>query len=214
LARFRLLLAGATVPDRLIACLGAFLGVVLIAALSGVAGMTLLLAPIGASAVLVFAVPASPLAQPWPIIGGNSLSALIGLSTALLIPSPSAAAAVAVPLAILAMSLGRCLHPPGGAVALLAATTGAALPLPVLLGSLLLAGTGIAFHRFTGHAYPHRPDPALAQRELAAGGLVPGDLDRALADLHETFDISREDLALLLARAEHHAAKRRERAAA
>lgn len=31
----------------------------------------LLVAPMGASAVLLFAVPASPLAQPWSIIGGN-----------------------------------------------------------------------------------------------------------------------------------------------
>ena len=35
-------------------------------------------APIGATAVLVFAVPSSPLAQPWPAIMGNTVSALIG----------------------------------------------------------------------------------------------------------------------------------------
>lgn len=174
---------------------------------------TLLLAPIGASAVLVFAVPASPLAQPWPVIGGNSISALIGLGAAYLIGGSGLAAAIAVPLAILLMSFARCLHPPGGAVALLAATTGAALPLPIALGSMLLVGVALLFYRFTGRAYPHRPDPAAARRELAAEGLIPDDLDRALADLHETFDISREDLALLLARAEHHAAERRERPA-
>lgn len=213
MATFRLLLAGATLSDRLIACAGALIGIGLIAALSDVAGTTLLLAPIGASAVLVFAVPASPLAQPWPVIGGNSLSALIGLGSVWLLGEPGWAAALAVPLAILVMSLARCLHPPGGAVALLAATTGAALPLPIAVGSVLLVGVAWAFHRFSGHAYPHRPDPAAARRELAAEGLVPDDLDRALADLHETFDISREDLSLLLARAEHHAAERRERTA-
>lgn len=211
MATFRLLLAGATLSDRLIACLGALFGIALIALLSGVTGVTLLLAPIGASAVLVFAVPASPLAQPWPVIGGNSLSALVGLGTTWVIGTPGLSAALAVPLAILVMSLGRCLHPPGGAVALLAAFTGESVPLPISLASLLLIGAGIAFHRITGHAYPHRPDPVAARKVLAAEGLIPDDLDRALADLHETFDISREDLALLLARAEHHAAERRER---
>ena len=126
---------------------------------------------------------------------------------------PGLAAALSVPLAILVMSLARCLHPPGGAVALLAATSGVALPLPIAAGSILLVGVAWAFHRVSGHAYPHRPDPVAARRELAAEGLIPDDLDRALADLHETFDISREDLALLLARAEHHAAERRERTA-
>jgi len=38
-----------------------------------------LIAPIGASAVLLFVVPASPLAQPWSIVGGNTISSIIGL---------------------------------------------------------------------------------------------------------------------------------------
>ncbi|MFG3757464.1 HPP family protein, partial [Klebsiella pneumoniae] len=75
----------------------------------------LLVASIGASAVLLFAVPASPLAQPWPIIGGNSVSALVGIVVARAIGDPLLAAAVAAALAIAVMSLARCLHPPGGA---------------------------------------------------------------------------------------------------
>jgi CBS domain-containing membrane protein len=43
----------------------------------------LLVAPIGASAVLVFAVPASPLAQPRAVIGGNVVSALVGITVAM-----------------------------------------------------------------------------------------------------------------------------------
>jgi CBS domain-containing membrane protein len=34
---------------------------------------------VGASAVLVFAVPNSPLAQPWAVVGGNTVSALVGV---------------------------------------------------------------------------------------------------------------------------------------
>ncbi|RYH63846.1 MAG: hypothetical protein EON54_07270, partial [Alcaligenaceae bacterium] len=72
-------------------------------------------APLGASAVLVFAVPASPLAQPWAVIGGNVLSALVGSACAALIPDPAWAGAAAVALAIALMFSLRCLHPPGGA---------------------------------------------------------------------------------------------------
>lgn len=213
LSTFRPLLAGATFNDRLLACVGAMLGIGLIAGCSAFATPfhPLLVAPIGASAVLVFALPTSPLAQPWPVIGGNGIAALVGVSAGLLIDPPGLAAVLAVPLAILAMTLARSLHPPGGAVALLVATTGAQLPMAggVIASSILLIGVGLAFHRLTGRSYPHRPDPAAARRELASGGLIPEDIDRALADLRETFDISREDLALLLARAEHHASRRR-----
>eukprot|EP01035_Chromulina_nebulosa_P047857 gene47857-64914_t len=84
-------MAGARLNDRLIACLGAGLGV-FIAAVAGLGvqnmwpALPFLIAPIGASAVLVFAVPASPLAQPWPVFGGNVLSAAVGVTVAHLVP--------------------------------------------------------------------------------------------------------------------------------
>ena len=71
--------------ERLRAALGAFLGILGTAGISAVAlgngpELPLLMAPIGASAVLLFAVPTSPLAQPWSIIGGNTISALVGVT--------------------------------------------------------------------------------------------------------------------------------------
>ncbi|MGO8048351.1 HPP family protein, partial [Rhizobium johnstonii] len=77
--------------------------------------LPLIVAPMGASAVLLFAVPASPLAQPWSIIGGNTISALMGIISAYFIRYPIIATGVGVSLAIVAMSFTRCLHPPGGA---------------------------------------------------------------------------------------------------
>ncbi|MDO9489614.1 MAG: HPP family protein, partial [Sphingomonadaceae bacterium] len=65
------------------------------------------------------------------------------------------------------------------------------------------------FHRLSGHAYPHRASAAVARRELASEGLLAADIERAIDDLGETFDIGTEDLAMLVARAEHHAAERR-----
>lgn len=71
-----------------------------------------LIAPMGASAVLLFAAPASPLAQPWSILVGNGVSALMGVLSASLVADPAQAAALAVMLAIAAMLLTRSLHPP------------------------------------------------------------------------------------------------------
>lgn len=217
------ILAGASFRDRLIACVGAVIGISLTgivgwAALGASAGPWLV-APVGASAVLLFAVPASPLAQPWSIVGGNVVSALVGVVIAQVVPSPVIAAGLAVGLAILAMSLLRCLHPPGGAAALTAviggkgvAGLGLVFPfLPVGLNSLLLVLVGLAFHRFSGHSYPHRPVPVAGHVPdvLPILDILPEDIDRALADLGETFDIGRSDLEALFQRVEAHAAHRR-----
>ncbi|MDR6788784.1 CBS domain-containing membrane protein [Sphingomonas sp. BE138] len=217
---FSLLLAGAHWPARLIACLGAALCLALTFLVCArlplsQADLPIIVAPLGASAVLVFAVPASPLAQPWPVIGGNTLSALVGVAAYHLIPQTALAAGVAVGAAILAMSLLRCLHPPGGAAALTAVIGSPGIHAagwmfalaPVGVNSLALVALGICYHRMTGHGYPHRPAPAPAAAAL--GGLHAADIDAALADLHETFDIAPEDLDALLTRAEAHAAARR-----
>ncbi len=118
--RFKLfspILAGATLKERLIGCLGALIGICLTGLVCGfIFGddpqLPLIVAPIGASAVLLFAVPASPLAQPWSIIGGNTISALIGVTVSYFVKDQMVAIGLAVALAILAMSLTRSLHPP------------------------------------------------------------------------------------------------------
>lgn len=222
------ILAGATLRDRLFACIGGLIGVALTSfvsalALYGATPLPLLVAPIGASAVLVFAVPASPLAQPWSVVGGNVVSALVGVTAARFVPIPYLAVGVAVGGAILAMSLLRCLHPPGGAAALTAVIGGPAVLgagyafpfVPVGINSLILILAGIAFHRASGHSYPHRAVPIVGH-ELAASDLGvphPADIDLALADLGETFDVSREDLDLLFRRVEFHASQRAARPA-
>lgn len=217
---FRPLLSGASLPDRVAAGLGALFGVMLTGLFAALAAgqwpAPWLVAPIGASAVLVFAVPASPLAQPWPVIGGNMLSAVVALIVVRLIPAPALATGVAVGAAIVFMSIARCLHPPGGAVALsvvLMSATGSPAGwlfplLPVALDSALLVCAGVAFHRVSGHAYPHRAVAAAAPSAFA-----PEDVDAALADMHESFDIGRDDLDALLAGAARHATIRRERSA-
>jgi CBS domain-containing membrane protein len=221
-ARFAPTLAGATPGGALLASLGAFLGVGLAGllghlALSGSSWASLIVAPIGASAVLLFAVPSSPLAQPWPIIGGNVLSALVGISVGQAVGDPVLATGVAVALAILVMSMTHCLHPPGGAVALMTVMAtqqnGAAdffyAFAPVGLNSAALVALGLVFHRFTRHSYPHvpaaRPAPIHGTQDTPPqrrGGFQVEDIDEVLAELHESFDIDRDDLELLLQRVE------------
>lgn len=218
---FAPLLAGASLRDRAIGSIGALIGIGIagiICALCFPAATPWIVAPIGASAVLLFAVPASPLAQPWSIVGGNVISAAFGVVAAGMGPEPALASAIAVGGAILIMSLLRCLHPPGGAAALSAVIGGHTwasghatnLLLPVAINSLILVLAGWIFHRFSGHSYPHRAAPVEGKPAVAAAsaGVLIGDIDAALDDLGETFDIGREDLALLLARAEIHAAAR------
>jgi CBS domain-containing membrane protein len=77
-----------------------------------------LIASMGASAVILFVMPSSPLAQPWQFVGGQLTSALSGIFCAFYVPDQTLSAALAVSLAVMIMLLLRCLHPPGAATAL------------------------------------------------------------------------------------------------
>lgn len=229
--RFRIfapILAGATLRERMIACFGALLGISLTGLICGRfvdAGsqLPLIVAPMGASAVLLFAVPASPMAQPWSIVGGNTISALVGVVVAQSIDDPMLATGLAVSLAIVAMSFTRCLHPPGGAAALTAAlggpvvvASGMLFPfVPVAINSMALVALGLVFHRLSGRAYPHRPPtPGVdTHRTLDVPaqlrvGFQAADIDAALHVLNETLDVDRDDVARLLQQVELQAAGR------
>lgn len=228
---FAPILTGATLKDRLIGCLGAMIGICVTGmicnlAIGGDPQLPLIVAPMGASAVLLFAVPASPLAQPWPIVGGNTISALVGVAVAQLVSDPLLAVGLAVSLAILAMSLTRSLHPPGGAAALTAVIGGAAVArsgfwfpfVPVAINALILVALGVLFHRLAGRRYPHRQaltptgihetsDPPSALRV----GFTSADIDAAVETFNETLDISRADLDALLREVEQEALLRQHR---
>jgi CBS domain-containing membrane protein len=189
--------------------LGAFVGIGLTALLSHLAADATtalwLIAPMGASAVLVFALPASPMAQPWAVVGGNTISALVGLVCALLIPDVHLGAAAAVSLAIAVMFFTRCLHPPGGASALIMVLTHTHDPhillFPVLFNTLALTLAGVLFHSLTGRSYPHVLAPA-ATAKAVASRFSDADLDYALTRFNQVLNVSRDDLEELLNYAE------------
>lgn len=208
---------GSSWRERILAAIGACLGTGLAGfvthwALGSATAALLLAAPIGASAVLIFAVPASPLGRPWATIAGSMVSTASGIAAAHLLGHGALAAGAAVGLAMVAMSALRCLHPAGGGCALLGVLGGPAVLdqgygfvfVPVAANAVVLVLVATVYLRLTGHRYPHRAAPA-----APASPLTDADLDAAIAETGEAFDISREDLLALLARAEHHAALRR-----
>lgn len=197
-----------TYAERLRATGGALLGIFATGAIStlwaGTPGeLPLLIAPMGASAILLFGVPASPMAQPWSIVGGNLIAAAIGVTAATRIGSPLIAASVAVAGALALMSLCRCIHPPSGAVALTAVLGGphvlsagySFMLVPVALNSVLLAAMAVAYNNATRRTYPHvAHPPAHPHAPLSNARITDNDLDEVMTDYGEAIDISREDL--------------------
>lgn len=200
--------------ERLRVLLGAGMGILLAGALCQAtlaSGLPWLVAPLGASAVLVFGLPASPLAQPWAVVGGNTVSALVGIACLQWLPLPPlAVASIAVALAIGAMFMLRCLHPPGGAASLLMVMSATHdwhfAFLPVALNSLLLVLAGMLYNSLTGRRYPHAqhvtaPPPA-AGATVAPPRFGDAELDAVLARYNQVLDVPRDDLADLLHEAE------------
>ena len=152
--------------ERLRSVLGAFIGLMLVVTtakylgdLSGIDEW--LMASLGASALLVFALPQSPMAQPWAVIAGNTLSALVGISVLHLVSDPLLAMPLAASLSILGMFALRCLHPPAAAVSLIV-VLGHVMHyryavFPVMIDSVLLVLAGAAYSNLTGKSYPNRP---------------------------------------------------------
>lgn len=152
--------------ERLRSVVGAFIGLLLVLALAKFLGEwgginEWLMASLGASALLVFALPQSPMAQPWAVIAGNTVSALVGISCFHLIGEPMLALPVAAALSILGMFSLRCLHPPAAAVALIVVLGQIGhyryAFFPVMVDSILLILAGAAYSNLTGKPYPNQP---------------------------------------------------------
>jgi CBS-domain-containing membrane protein len=215
--------------EKLVSGLGGFAGILLILLVTrqfvGSEAAALIVASMGASAVLLFAVPHGPLSQPWALVGGHLVSSIIGVSCYLLIPDRLIAAACAVGLAITAMYYLQCVHPPGGASALVAVVGGPGVHAlgyqyvltPVMLNALVILAVAVAFN----YLFPWRRYPAaLAQfrrRCTAEPGKATSGKESALS--HEDFayalqqmnlyiDVSEDDLRRIYHLARHHTRSR------
>ncbi|TWD50631.1 CBS domain-containing membrane protein [Agrobacterium vitis] len=179
-----------------------------------------LVAPFGATSVLLFAVPNSPLAQPWSAIVGNTSAALVGVAVSMMVNDPALRIALAVGLAITAMMTLRAVHPPAGAVAMTAAMSPAAVHdlgfwfalTPVAAGTAALVLVAIVYAKLTGRHYPFRQFDAPNQHgtqdaaPLKRLGLSEQELTTILDRYRQTFNLGVEDLARLIGAAEMQAA--------
>ena len=211
----------ASPAEKTLGGLGAFVGMLGLVACSRYLAPDLLVfvvASMGASAVLFFAAPHSPLAQPWAFVGGHLVSALIGVSCYKLIPDTYAAAAAAVSLAIVAMHFLHCLHPPGGATALVAVAGGSNihelgygyLLAPVGLNVVLFLGFALVVNNLIpGRRFPlparlpgeSKEAHGLAGWPLGKFGLTREDLEGALKDMDSFIDVTEQDLEQIYAKA-------------
>ncbi|MFK0088716.1 HPP family protein [Pseudomonas sp. NPDC090755] len=223
----RLLPASLNIPPKewLRAGVGALLGLFLAGlACSYAFGPTValhLLGPLAATAVLLFAVHSGALAQPWPVIGSYACATAVGLVMHHLFGSALWVAASALGVALVLMCLLRCLHPPGGGVAVsvvLADSTLAALGdkvfEPIMLNVLVLVAVAVIYNRLTGVRYPktavprkdlHHTADALPGERVGVSG---ADLDQALEELGEFVDVTRDELERIILATEQHALQR------
>jgi CBS domain-containing membrane protein len=198
--------------ERLVSAVGAFCGILVTLLISRwylpEPGAFLIIASMGASAVLPFAVPHGALSQPWPVAGGHVISAIIGVSCAKLIAPVWIAAPVAVGLAVGAMHYLRCIHPPGGATALAATTSGAQITAmgyqfvftPVLLNVSAILLVAIAFnYYFTWRRYPvwlnrRKVATEVSRQPGAPESIAHEDFVFALSEIDSIVDITENEL--------------------
>ena len=205
--------------DRVLCGLGALIGLAISSLISWyvLGGFNAwYIAPMGATSVLLFAVSASPLSQPWNLIIGNSIASIVGVSCAIFIAEPTLAFSLAVALAIFLMMSTDSLHPPSGAVAITAVMGGdsvhqlgyAFILYPVLLNSILLLIVAVIYNRMLGKKFPQvaqinirSKDPTPTQKVT----IQPQDIKDALADQTELLDISEYDLQKIILKAQENA---------
>jgi CBS-domain-containing membrane protein len=162
-----------------------------------------IVASMGASAALVFAAPHGQFSQPWPVLVGHTISALVGVTAAKLVAVPLYAGALAVSGATVLMLLARALHPPGGATALFPVIAGPAVHAlgyqyvltPVMLNAATLLVIGVLFNLpFAWRRYPAGWHPRSEPPRAVPDELSELDFVAAVRELDTFIDIRDEDL--------------------
>ncbi|MDQ1363217.1 MAG: rane protein, partial [Pseudomonadota bacterium] len=215
--------------EKMISAAGGFAGILLVLFITslfvpGVSG-AMIVASMGASAVLLYAVPHGPLSQPWPLLGGHVLSAIIGVTMRIWIPDIFLAGGLAVGLSIATMFYLRCIHPPGGATALAAVVSGPAVYAlgyqfvltPVLLNAVLIIVIGMIINfPFAWRRYPFALTPILLEKKTETESrrkqrnVIPrSDLEYALREMRSFADVSEEELEKIYATAKRHGEKQK-----
>jgi CBS domain-containing membrane protein len=211
--------------EILVSSAGAIVGIALVVWVTHFfvndAGLPFIVASMGAAAVLLYAAPHSPLTQPWAFVGGHLVSAAVGVTCAQWVPNLFLASGLAVGLAIFAMHQLKCLHPPGGAAALVAVVGGAQIHnlgylyvlVPVGLNVLILALAVAATRMLISLHNQKNPfifyqDDYVEQSSSDYSAFSADDLSNALHEMNAYIDVSLEDLNRIYAHASLHSHKR------
>lgn len=179
-----------------------------------------LIAPVGASAVVLFTLPHSPLAQPWSIMGSYFFATIAALVSVALINQPQLAAAVAVATTIWLMARFNCIHPSGGAIALFVALDGPyawervapTFGLVALNGTAILIASVLVNNLVLRRRYPYRPQKndrnvhlTEDSHPLERSGLTHPDLQSAMKTLDTFIDVQEDELVQIYSLAIEHA---------
>ncbi|GHE91864.1 HPP family protein [Thalassotalea profundi] len=203
--------------EKIISGIGALIGILLCQIVTlqyfNTGESLLLIASMGATATLIYALPHGALSQPWSVLGGHFVSAIIGILSYQYISETLLASSVAVGGAVLVMYFLRCLHPPGGATALFCTQGGETvhelgfnfLIEPLLQNVVILIGVAILFNGlFSWRRYPaHLNFRHIKNQSLSY--LSHEDFSAALLQLDSFVDVSTEELAVIFDRAMAHA---------
>ncbi|AMB84988.1 hypothetical protein AWM79_06550 [Pseudomonas agarici] len=200
--------------------LGTLFSVWVCAQLFGLPVALHLIGPLGASAVLLFAVSSGALSQPWSILGSYGCATLVALLVVHFLDRNLVSASLAAGLALLVMCLLRCLHPPGGALALLMVIVdpdtealGWQVLGPVMCSAVCLLLVAIGYNNLTRVRYPkvHIEPPSTFIASHAPGepqSITRLDLEQALTQMEEFIDVTPENLEQLIILCETHAKRR------
>jgi len=119
-------------------------------------GVLLFLGSFAPSALIVFAYPDSPFAQPRNVVLGHLIGSACGLAGLHLLGASWWAPAVAVGFAIALMKLSRAVHPPACSNPLIVFALSQAgwsfLLFPTLAGAALIVGVALVYHNLRREA--------------------------------------------------------------
>ncbi|MDO6527840.1 HPP family protein [Motilimonas sp. 1_MG-2023] len=183
---------------------------------------TVLLASMGASAVIIFALPSSPLAKTWNFMASHSLACLVGLGMTYVVHDFALMAGFTVAAILMLMYIFQCIHPPAAATALvpvIASQSGGVnytIITSVAINLVVFSAVSILLNRFVlqraSAKLVKQYDPIHLHQDhtpLKRLGLQTDDLMHAINSFDSVVDISEQDLEQIYQQAQLHAYQKR-----
>lgn len=204
--------------------LGTAIGVGLVLSVTYVlSGHHWMLAAVGATAIILFSMPHSPMAQPWSVFGGYLLSGGVALVVTSITTNSILGICISVALIVALMIVLKCVHPPAGAIAIFVAAQEidgmnaySEIMGGILLSAALILLVATIINKILGRQYPqclpvqpinvHKTDD---EPPTIRTGITHHDLDYALKKHGTYVDVQEAELIDLYETAIDHAFSRK-----